>query len=268
MPIDIRLHGKDGPEVVLLHGGPGAPGSVWSLAEALADEFRVLEPLQRRCGDVPLTVRQHVEDLAEVAPPSAPIVGWSWGAMLALSYAAAFPERVTGLVLVGCGTYDVESRDLLEERKRERLGEAEVSEAQEIRRRLEEAGTAEEQDRLFGRLGELATQAQAHDPVEVEEDEHPFDRRGHEETWADVLYLQETGREPLAFSAIGVPVLMLHGEDDPHPGTHIHSVLQTFVPHVELELLDRCGHEPWKERHARKRFLRLLRKRLHRLAEA
>lgn len=266
MPIDVRIHGEQGPEVVVLHGGPGAPGSAQDLARALADEFRVLEPLQRLSGDRPLTVRRHVEDLAEVAPPRAAVVGASWGAMLGLSYAAAFPERVSGLVLVGCGTYDVESRALYEERMRDRLGPEGIAEAQSTRRALEEARTTEEQNRLFDSLGALAGRAQAYDPLESEGDGIVPDRRGYEETWADVLRLQETGQEPIAFAAIQAPVLMLHGADDPHPGRQIRRHLRTFVPQLELVLLHKCGHEPWRERRARERFLRLLRKRLRRHA--
>ncbi|HSQ37662.1 MAG TPA: alpha/beta fold hydrolase, partial [Acidimicrobiia bacterium] len=81
------------------------------LARDLADGFTVLEPLQRRSGAVPSTVSRHVEDLAAVLPEGAAVVGWSWGAMLGLSFAAAHPGRVRSLALVGCGTYDEASRD-------------------------------------------------------------------------------------------------------------------------------------------------------------
>jgi pimeloyl-ACP methyl ester carboxylesterase len=92
--IRVRRYGNRGPNVVVLHGGPGSPGSAAGLARALADEFSVLEPLQRRSGMVPLTVSQHVEDLAAIAPTGSAIVGHSWGAMLGLSFAACFPDRV------------------------------------------------------------------------------------------------------------------------------------------------------------------------------
>ena len=46
----IREYGSAGPMVVLLHGGPGAPGYMAPVARELADSFRVLEPLQRGSG--------------------------------------------------------------------------------------------------------------------------------------------------------------------------------------------------------------------------
>src|SRR5437870_2762236 len=120
--IDVRTYGVRGPPVVVLHGGPGAPGSAAGLARSLGSQFRVLEPLQRRSGMVPLTVARHVVDLADVAPEDAAIVGWSWGAMLALSYAAAHPDRVRSLALVACGTYDEGSRVLYRKDRDARLG--------------------------------------------------------------------------------------------------------------------------------------------------
>src|SRR5437870_1846151 len=111
-PIAVRYHGASGPVLVVLHGGPAAPGSVSALASALADGFRVLEPFQRRSGEVPLTVAQHVADLAAAVDAPATVIGWSWGAMLGLAFAAAHPELVRALVLIGCATFDAASRAL------------------------------------------------------------------------------------------------------------------------------------------------------------
>lgn len=59
----VRKYGSDKPIVVLVHGGPGAPGYLAPLARELAGRFRVLEPFQRSGGGEPLTVARHVADL-------------------------------------------------------------------------------------------------------------------------------------------------------------------------------------------------------------
>src|SRR5881397_3652262 len=107
----VRKYGISGPQVVVLHGGPGAPGYMAPVARGLADSFRVFEPLQRGSGPEPLTVARHVADLHDLlerrcgnARPA--LVGHSWGAMLALAYAAEHPGRAASLVLIGCGTFD------------------------------------------------------------------------------------------------------------------------------------------------------------------
>jgi pimeloyl-ACP methyl ester carboxylesterase len=213
-PIPVRKYeGARGP-IVVLHGGPGAPGSIAGLALGLAGDFEVWEPFQRRSGEVDLTVDRHVTDLHDVAPEAATIVGHSWGAMLGLSYAARYPEQVRALVLVGCGTYDEASRA-------------------EYRRRRD--ASEPHAQPLF------------------------FDAAGQEETWQDVLHRQATGLEPRSFAAIRAPVLMLHGEDDPHPGTMIRDSLLPHIPHLEYMGIPRCGHEPWREAHGREPFFIALR---------
>ncbi len=260
--IEVRSYGAAGPTVVLLHGGPGAPGSVADLARNLAEDARVLEPLQRRSGAVPLTVEQHVADLAAVAPAPATLVGWSWGAMLALSFAARHPNRVAALALVGCGTYGDDCRAEYTTRMEERLGPGGRRRMRELRDLARATSDPAKLDRLLAERGRLAAAAQSVDPLEDADrpgDRLPVDGPGHEETWADVLRLQREGIEPAIFARIRVPVLMLHGDDDPHPGPAIRDVLQRFVPQLGYASLPECGHEPWRERRAREPFFAVLR---------
>jgi pimeloyl-ACP methyl ester carboxylesterase len=123
VPIAVREYGAHSAAcVAVLHGGPGAPGSVASLARQVSEGFHVLEPLQRRSGAMPLTVAQHVDDLAQVLPGRMPIIGCSWGAMLALSFAVDHPDLVQSLVLIGCGTYDPSVRATYASAMSRRLG--------------------------------------------------------------------------------------------------------------------------------------------------
>jgi len=256
--IEVRRYGCGGPLVALLHGGPGAPGSMVSLARDLAGRFTVLEPLQRRSGGAPLTVARHVEDLAAVLPEGAALVGWSWGAMLALSFAAAHPGRANSLALVGCGTYDAADREVYERALVIRLGEAGLRRVEELRRPM--AGAAGAQgDRLLAALGRLMEEAQAYDALPETGDPVRVDRQGHQETWADVLRLQAEGIEPAALASIRCPGLMLHGDDDPHPGPATFELLRRFKPHLQYRGFPRCGHKPWAEGHAREPFLAALR---------
>ena len=67
------------------------------VARGLAGSHRVVEPFQRGSGGERLTVARHVADLHEVinfyAGRCRPaLLGASWGAMLALAYAATHPS--------------------------------------------------------------------------------------------------------------------------------------------------------------------------------
>ncbi|MBT8225322.1 MAG: alpha/beta hydrolase [Dactylosporangium sp.] len=253
-PITAHRHGTGGPQVAVLHGGPGAPGTGCSLARSLADRCTVIEPHQRRGGDVPLTVQQHVADHAAVLPARATVLGWSWGAMLGLSYAAEHPDRVTSLILVGCGTYDQASRSLYQRRLAQRLGRTGTARIDELSRRRTAATSEAERDRLLAELGQLADRAQHVDPLPEPDVGLRFDGTGHGQTWADVLHRQASGQEPAAFRAITCPVLMLHGHDDPHPGPAIRDTLQAFIPQLHYVEFAACGHKPWLERQARQPF--------------
>ncbi len=258
-PIEVLVHGDAAlPEVVLLHGGPGGQRSVSRLAQDLSRRYRVLEPLQRRAGDVPLTVERHAHDLAGVAPDSAPVIGHSWGAMLALSYASRHPQRVSRLVLIGCGTYDEESRRRYQGRVAERLGRRGLARLAGLEEALEHARERSEEDRLFGELARALLEAQSVDlAFDPYADLEP-DYLGHVETWADTLRLQRLGVEPAAFRTVTAPVVMLHGMDDPHPGGAIRDSLADHVPDLSYGAFRQCGHVPWAERAALEAFLAAL----------
>ena len=246
----------------MLHGGPAAPGEAAPLARGLAGPFRVAEPWQRGSGDKPLTVAAHVEDLHGLITegpcgPAPAIVGESWGAMLALAYAAAHPETAGPLVIVGCGTFDAISRAHMRETLDERTG----PELRQALQRLE--GECPEPVERLPRKYQMMRALYDFDPVgedpSSESEAPPFDARAHAETWNDMLRLQGQGIYPTAFRAIRSPVLMLHGAYDPHPGAMIRASLVPFIPHLEYREWERCGHSPWRERHVREEFFTFLR---------
>ena len=269
----FRAYGASGPLVVVLHGGPGAPGSVAAVARRLGESFRVLESFQRRSGGEPLTVARHVADLHELlhsrhrsprpgrtkgegqADDRPALVGHSWGAMLALAYAAAHPGSVAALVLIGCGTFDLVAREHMRQAIDRRMDDA-------LRQRLERlAEEAPDPDARLSLMGDLLLPLYSHDLVadDHEDAAEAADACGHHETWEDMLRLQEAGVYPGAFRAIHVPVLMLHGAADPHPGRMIRAILQPFLPQLEYREFERCGHYPWLERAAREEFHAVLR---------
>jgi pimeloyl-ACP methyl ester carboxylesterase len=198
--------------------------------------------------------------LRAVAPDAATIVGHSWGAMLGLSYAASHPSAVRALALVGCGTYDEGSRAEYERRFEAQLDDAARAQLAELGIAMTHARTDSGRDHVLALRGEFAAEVQS---VDLLPDAEPTmlraDAAGHEQTWRDALRRQGTGLEPRSFDAISAPVLMLHGEEDPHPGPMIRDRLLNHIPQLEYVEFARCGHEPWRERHGREPFLSVLR---------
>ncbi len=248
----VAEYGRTGPRVVLLHGGPGAPGYLRPVAEQLSRDFRVLEPWQRPSGGEPLSVARHVEDLdrlvSRFAPSRPALAGHSWGAMLALAYAAAHPDKVAALLLIACGTFDPASRRRLQDTLEKRTGSR-------LRRRLSALRARSlDPDREMAEMARLTLPLYCHGPLAADLPIGQCDARAHRESWRDMLRLQDEGVYPDAFAAITAPILMLHGAGDPHPGRMIRDNLAPYLPQLEYHEWDRCGHYPWLEAAVRDDF--------------
>jgi len=254
----VREYGDAAQTVVVLHGGPGAAGYMAPVARALSDVFRVIEPFQRGSSNLPLTVARHVQDLEELvrirSVGSRPaIVGSSWGAMLGLAFAAEHPSLAGPLVLVGCGTFDLEARARMNRIVEERLDDELRSALITLQDDVPDA------DERLERLGALLQPLYTVDPIGDGLGNVACDDRAFRETWDDMLRQQQAGVYPAKFAAIEVPVLMLHGAEDPHPGTMIRDSLRPYVPQLEYIQWSRCGHYPWIEREVHEVFFQILR---------
>ena len=252
-PLHCRRYGDRGPTVFLLHGGPGAPGYMAPVARQLSAVARVIEPYQRRSGASPLTVATHVSDLhalisaeCSAAPPI--LIGHSWGAMLAMCFAGEHAGVAASLVLIGCGTFDSAARERLLQIREERMTPAMHERKARFLKRFSEP------DARLRAMGSFYQRLDSVDPITHRDETAEFDARGHDETWTDMLRLQDKGVYPTAFSGIKSPVLMLHGAQDPHPGPMIRDSLSPHLPQLQYVELADCGHYPWLERAAREEF--------------
>ncbi|PCI21503.1 MAG: pimeloyl-[acyl-carrier protein] methyl ester esterase [Piscirickettsiaceae bacterium] len=107
--------GGSGQNLVLLHGW-GMNSSIWdSLLPELQRNFNVIcvdlpGHGQSKC-DATWTMEQFVDVLADQLPKQCVILGWSLGGMLALRYAAKYPSRVSGLIMLASSAKFVRSKD-------------------------------------------------------------------------------------------------------------------------------------------------------------
>ena len=225
------------------------------IARALADSYRVLEPFQRGSA---MTVAEHVADLHEVVESCketvAPaLVGHSWGAMLALAYAAAHPNMAGPIVLVCSGTFDLPSREQLSANMDRQMDA-------DMRRRLEILKELPDPNERFRALGDFTMELYSYDLATTDQEIDTSEPGANSETWEDMVRLQEEGVYPAAFAAIKSPVLMLHGAVDPHPGEMIRTSLAAYIPQLEFREWERCGHYPWLEKATREEFFSVTRK--------
>jgi len=110
---DVKLHyveSGSGPAVVLIHGNPGYAGDFESGAiDALSDRHRVIAIDRPGHGESDRaanadTVEEQAEllhhELSALKITRPILVGHSWGGSLVLAYALAYPDDISGMVLI------------------------------------------------------------------------------------------------------------------------------------------------------------------------
>ena len=252
-----RRYGRSPFRVVLVHGGPGAVGSLAPVGRALAPSRGVLEPWQSA-----RTVAGEVEELrAQIdryADPPVVLVGHSWGAWLSLLFAAEHPDRVSRVVLIGSGPLRARDARDIPRRREERLSPAEREEFEGIDRKLSR-GSPRGAGAALRRLSELTEVSDSYCLVAHPKGRVRVDPRVYREVWAEAAEMRRSGALLRAARCVRAPITVLHGKDDPHPFDGVVQPLRSARLKVDAVLFERCGHAPWWERYARTAFFRALR---------
>ena len=257
---NLRIYGDPPFDVVVLHGGPGAPGQMAPVARELSSKRGVLEPLQTKHS-----LTGQVEELHSIVRENGvypvTLVGSSWGAMLGYLFSASHPEAVKKLILVGSGVYDKTSAEKIQETRLSRLNAIEREEAQVLMQALTYPGV-KGKNRLFGKLGELLTKADAYHPLTLETEVVETQYELHQKVWSDVVKLRHSGKLLKLGEKIKCPVVAIHGDHDPHPREGIEKPLSTVLSDFTFILLKNCGHLPWIEIEAKSEFYKVLKNEL------
>lgn len=253
-----RRYGRPPYRVVLVHGGPGAAGSLAPVAQALAPSTGVVEPWQA-AHTVAGQIRELAGQVDGYASPPVVLVGHSWGAWLALLFAADHPGKVRRLVLIGTGPFRVRDSQEIPRRRQKRLSRDEWREFEEIDQKLSRRSPKGVASALR-RLKELTEISDSYSLLDHRRLPAQVDPRVYREVWAEAAEMRRTGRLLRAIRRVHAPITVLHGKQDPHPIRGVVEPLRRAGKQVDVVLLDRCGHEPWWERYARDAFFRELRR--------
>ena len=261
---NCRTYGIPPYAIAVIHGGPGAGGEMEPVAREIAPDSGVLEPLQTAT-----TLAGQVDELRSVlknhAEPPVILIGFSWGAWLSYLLTAQSPELVKKLILVGSGPFEHYYLERIQQTRLSRLTESERAEYNAIIDLLNgpnEEGKAEK----FARLGQLASQTDCYDPIEKMVNQ-PISRSGEGNKFHEVLReaqeMRKDGRLLILANQIHCPVVALHGDYDPHPAEGVREPLSSRLKDLRFISLEKCGHKPWIEHHARDTFYEILRAELH-----
>jgi len=252
----VRRWGHGPYSVVVVHGGPGAPGEVAPVARELAAVKGVLEPFQTET-----TLDGQVQELRSVLVEQAnspvTLVGFSWGALLSFILAARHPELVKKLILVSCPPFEAHYAAAITQLRMNRLNSKGRATAQSLLARLADPDTPNK-NALLAELGTLLAKADAYDPANVPEEGFHCQYDVFQGVWDEACELRENQILLQMAQAIKCPVLAIHGDWDPHPAEGVSGPLATVLPDFRIVVLEKCGHRPWIERTASEEFYKTL----------
>lgn len=246
----IRTYGKPPYTAAILHGGPGAVGSAAPIAVGISSYFGVLEPFQSK-ETVAGQIEELDDQLQSLSSFPVALIGHSWGAWLALLYAAEHPERVKQVVLVGSGPLEAKYTSEIMQRRLNRLSEQEADLFKETLRRLE--GGDVQALEILKRLVEKT------DNYNIEDIEtYPVNERMYSSIWPEADRLRREGLLIKTAERVACPISVIQGEQDPHPIRGVTEPLTNAgISHTAF-LLPKCGHSPFIEKEAKKAFFSLL----------
>jgi proline iminopeptidase len=240
-----------GPPVVVLHGGPGAhhdyllPGF-----DALARERTLIYYDQRGGGRSPVERaepvgwREHVADLEALRAlwdlPRLTLLGYSWGGLLAMLYAAEHPTRVERLGLVSPAPAWSAGREEFERRFQERNLDPKL---QAERQTLRESGLRESDlDAYQRRVFELSVAPYFHDPANASGlTTFRVTARTQQAVWHS---LGDYDIRP-SLRDVRCPAIVIHGDDDPIPVAAARATAEALD--APLHVLPDRGHVPHVE---------------------
>lgn len=256
---NFRRYGKPPYKIAVIHGGPGAAGEMAPVARKLSKRNGVLEPLQTK-DSINGQVEELKKVLEEYGSPPVVLIGWSWGAWLALIFAAKYPESVEKLILVSSGPFEEKYAELVMNTRLERLSVVEKEELYNLNNSLNDP-RYKNKDQLFTRFGEISDKTDTFSALDDTLPEVSVNYNIYKKVWREAEELRQRGKLLQEAKLVRCPVLAIHGVYDPHPSDGVR-LLSEYVRNFRIILLDKCGHAPWKERFAHGYFYEILKSEL------
>ena len=257
---NLRKYGNAPFNIAVIHGGPGLPGEMAPVARQLFTDWGILEPLQTA-----ISLEGQVQELKSVLEKNGSLpmtlIGHSWGAWLIFILTAQYPSLAKKLILIGSGPFEEKYALRLMETRLSRLNEEEKKEVLSLMEILNSPET-ENKSTAMTKLGKLINKTDIYEPLPHNSETLDCQQEVFQKVWSEANELRKSGRLLQLGKQIICPVVAIHGDYDPHPAEGIKAPLSHILENFRFIRLEKCGHEPWIERHAKDRFYKTLREEL------
>ncbi len=252
----FRRYGEGPYEIAVIHGGPGAPGDAAKLARDISEDYGVIEPLLSS-----ESIKGQVEELKSIFEENCyrpiDLIGHSAGAWLGLIFSSKHPDYVKKLFLISCGPLKSEYESSIMDKRLKRLNSKEKDELYEVFEALSEQ-TGFNDENITRKLDRLMEKTDSYDMIEHENEVIGFQPEVHKKVLDEFLELREKGKLIEHVKSLECPLTVIHGDYDPHPYEGVKEPLSDELSNFNFFLLQKCGHYPWYEKHAKNRFYKIL----------
>ncbi len=258
-----RLYGEKPYRLFAIHGGPGAPGSVSTLARGLSCYSGCIEAFQTK-NSISESLEELKEQIAENYDKPAVLFGHSWGAWLVYLFAHKYPDMVKKIFLISSGAFEQKYVDLMLKRRLDALQNDEKKEYMFIINELKTKN--ENSSELIIRLGMLASKADNYEVEEIEENrEAIIDIKGgqYSALWNEGAALRLNGYFKKIASEILCPVVVIHGDNDSTPINGVIEPLEGRLQFLKFYSINKAGHNPWKEKYGKDIFWKIVKAELN-----
>lgn len=249
----VRLYGKAPYKIVLVHGGPGAIGSLKGFAQELAElsQIGVIEALQSKYSIAELIEELYIQ-IKDNCSDKVTVVGHSWGAWLAALFAEKYPELIEHVILIGSGPLEDKYVSEIGTRRFQNLSEEDGAIFQRL---IDNQATDEDMKKIPNILEKSDNYC-----LEGRE-KHMADKTDsemHNKVWSEAAKLRTGGKLLASFKNIKSKIYVIQGQVDPHPAKGVTIPLQENGISCETYVLEKCGHSPFMEKYAKNEFYKIL----------
>ncbi|MTI71865.1 MAG: alpha/beta hydrolase [Firmicutes bacterium] len=253
---NLRIYGEKPYEVLVIHGGPGAPGSVAPLARVLSKKFGVIEPFQTE-DSIKGQINELVTVIKRYCNKPITLIGHSWGAWLSYIFTSKYSMYVEKLILVSSGPYEEKYIDTMNRTRFNRFSEEEKTKVKELSETLYNPNT-KNLTNVFKELGSIMTKVDSYEPIVYEDEIVKYQPKIFMKSMSEISKLRENGKLLDMGKNIECPVITIHGDYDAHPYCGVKEPLAKVIKNYNFILLDKCGHYPWNEYYAKEKFYEIL----------
>ena len=249
----VRLYGNEPYKVVVVHGGPGAIGSLKGFAKELSirADKGVGEAIQSKYSIAEL-IEELYYQIRENCVEKVTLIGHSWGAWLVALFAEKYPEVVKEIILVGSGPLEDKYVSEIDSRRVGNLSGEDLA----LYKRLINNQVMDEDIKKIPAMFEKSDNYCLEDRESHRVDKS--DSEMHNLVWSEAAKLRTDGKLLEVFQKIDSKIYLIQGHNDPHPAKGVMIPLQENNVSCEAYVLEKCGHSPFMEKYAKDEFYNIL----------